>query len=56
MPDEFDLSPEDEAALDKANEQIAREDREAAAKKAQEDAARHQRTIDKAREAARKSR
>lgn len=32
MPDELDLSPEDEAALDKANEQIAREDREAAAK------------------------
>ncbi len=31
MPDEIDLSPEDEKALDAAWAQIAREDREAAA-------------------------
>ena len=31
MPDEIDLSPEDEKALDAAWGQIAREDREAAA-------------------------
>lgn len=54
MPDEIELTPEDEAALDKAWEEIAREEKQAAAKQAQQEAAKNQRLIDKAREVARK--
>jgi|GEM_PF-2671345 hypothetical protein len=60
MPDEIDLTPEDEAALDKAWDEIHREKKEAAAKQkapANEDKAQKTaRVIAQARASARKPR
>ena len=48
MPDEIDISPEEEKYLNASWDKIAREEEEEAAKQAQQDAAKRQPTVAKA--------